>query len=327
MEFRTKINIPDPAIRIDHRSRLMLFGSCFAESIGTLLRNNKFDVTVNPFGILYNPASISQVINRILDKQPVEESELFAHSGLYHSFLHHGDFSSANKDECLLSINKSFGEAVKNIQDTDFLFITFGTAHVFEEINSGQIVANCHKLPAANFKRYRLSVDDIAESWSRLIQRLLKMNPNLNLIFTVSPIRHLKDGLHENQLSKSTLLLAIDKLQSRYENIRYFPSYEILIDDLRDYRFYAGDMLHPNSIAIEYIWELFCTTYFSGQTLSVTEEWKSIRNAIDHKPFNRESVEHKQFLRQTLLKLNSFQDKYPYLDCSKEKIILEDQLL
>lgn len=188
------------------------------------------------------------------------------------------------------------------------------------------VVGNCHKLPASDFDRYRLSVDDIAGDWESLIGELKQINPALQIIFTVSPIRHMKDGAHENQLSKSVLLLAIDKLREKTDGLHYFPSYEIVLDELRDYRFYNDDMTHPNTMAIKYIWERFSDTYFSAEAHPVMEEWNKIYLALNHRPFNAETDEYKHFLRQTLLKIKAFNEKYPYICCSAEASELESRL-
>jgi len=304
----------------------MLFGSCFAENIGSLLDSNKFDVNINPFGILYNPSSIAKALYRLLVKKTFTDDDVFLHNGLYHSFLHHGDFSKADKAECLHRINNACQKASDDLQQADTLLITFGTAYVFKHIASESVVSNCHKLPASNFDRYRLSVEDIVNEWSDLINRLKQDNPQLNILFTVSPIRHWKDGAHDNQLSKAILLLAIDELQKKHGNIFYFPSYELLLDELRDYRFYAEDMIHPNDVAVKYIWESFSDTFFDDETMSVMKLWNNISQAINHRPFNAENEMHKEFLRQTLLKLEAFQQKYPYFRCEKEKLSLKDRL-
>jgi len=327
MEFRTIVNIADSTLRIDYHSQLMLLGSCFAQSIGKYLCDNKFNVIVNPFGILYNPASIAKVLLRLHNKIHFTQEELFLHDGLCHSFLHHGDFSNPIKEECLANINQEYEKAAANLFQTDTLIITFGTAYVFENRKTSEVVANCHKLPASQFSRSRLTVKQIVTEWTELIRVLRSDNPDLNLLFTVSPIRHWKDGAHENQLSKATLLLAIDEICRNHNNIYYFPSYELMLDDLRDYRFYAEDMIHPNDTAVKYIWDAFKDTFFDSQTENIIKEWQHIKLAVSHRPFNPDTAEHKQFLRQTLLKLDAFCEKYPYFDCSKEKDILKDQLL
>lgn len=301
-----------------------MIGSCFIENMGRLFIENKFNVNLNPFGILYNPLSISQALKALVDKREFTDTDIFEYRGLYHSFMHHGSFSKAEKDECLQGINRAVKEASNYLRSTDVLFITFGTAYVFRSKVEGIVVGNCHKLPPAGFDRYRLSVDDIVNEWEQLIKELREVNPLLQIIFTVSPIRHMRDGAHENQLSKSTLLLATDRICNSAEGMHYFPSYEIVLDELRDYRFYNEDMIHPNTVAIKYIWERLSDTYFDKEVHPVIEEWRKLYQALNHRPISKDSDEYKYFLRQTLLKLKAFNEKYPYICCEDEISGLEN---
>ncbi|MDR2954910.1 MAG: GSCFA domain-containing protein [Prevotella sp.] len=326
MEFRTKIDTLKSELQISHKSRILMFGSCFIENIGKLLRDNKFNVNLNPFGVLYNPSSISSAIRMLIDEKVFGEDDLFEYKELYHSFHHHSLFSDISKERTLEKINSRMTKAVEDIRTADVLIITFGTAYVFQSKESGAVVGNCHKLPASHYNRYRLSVDAIVDDWTQLLSDLKEINPTLKFVFTVSPIRHLKDGAHDNQLSKATLLLAVDRLSQLYPDMVYFPSYEIVLDDLRDYRFYNEDMLHPNHIAIKYIWEVFSDVFFDKNTIEIINEWNKIASAINHKPFNAQSDDYKEFLRQTLLKLKSFNKKYPYICCEEEMNNLESKL-
>ncbi len=326
MEFRTKVEILNSYIRISHRSRLLMLGSCFIENIGKQLIDNKFDVDLNPFGILYNPASIARSLQILLDNYQFTEKDVFQYKGLYNSFLHHGLFSHADKEEALSHINKRIDKASEYLENADFLIITFGTSYIFRHKKSNTVVSNCHKLPAASFERYMLSVTEIADEWISLIGKMQGLNPALKIIFTVSPIRHMKDGAHDNQLSKSTLLLAVDKICKSAENCYYFPSYEIVMDELRDYRFYNEDMVHPSPIAVKYIWERFCEAYTDESTQEIMREWRKIQQSLDHRPLNTQSDDYKHFLRQTLLKLKAFADKYPYICCNEEISVLESKL-
>lgn len=303
-----------------------MLGSCFIENIGKLLTDNKFDVNLNPFGVLYNPQSLSQAIRLLIENRKFTDKDIFEYKGLYHSFYHHGSFSSIDKVNCLTGINKQLEKASGDLLQADVLFVTFGTAYVFKSKEIDMVVGNCHKLPASYFDRYRLNVDEITDDWEELIKKLRQFNPKLKILFTVSPIRHLKDGAHDNQLSKSTLLLAIDKLQQSVSDTYYFPSYEIVLDELRDYRFYNDDMVHPNDTAIKYIWERFAEIYLSTESISIINEWRKIFLALNHRPLNEQSEEYKLFLRQTLLKLKAFNEKYPYICCSNEISCLENKL-
>lgn len=326
MEFRTKIDIPASETPITHRSRILMFGSCFIENMGKLLIDNKFNVNLNPFGILYNPQSISQAIRFLLTGKRFTEEDIYEYKGAFHSPWHHGAFSDTDKDRCLNKINNSLDKAENDLKNADILIITFGTSYVFRSKDTGVVVGNCHKLPANHFDRYRLDIDTITQYWNKLIKELKEVNPSLRILFTVSPIRHLKDGAHDNQLSKSTLLLAIDKLIQTNPDTSYFPSYEIVLDELRDYRFYKEDMTHPSATAIKYIWERFSETYFDEKTLKAMNEWQKIFLAIRHKPSNAQSDEYKDFLRQTLLKLEAFNKKYPYICCKEELSNLQSTL-
>lgn len=326
MEFRKVIDIPKSELLIGYEDKLMLFGSCFAENIGSRLLANKFDVDVNPFGVLYNPLSIKQAIELLLDEREFSSNDLFFDKGLYHSFFHHSSFSTVSSGEMLRDINESCIKSSQQLRSANILLVTFGTSYVFREKETGSIVANCHKLPASHFDRFRLSVHEIVESWNELIVRLRQENPSVQILFTVSPIRHWKDGAHGNQLSKSILLLAIEELMQAHEGIFYFPSYELLLDELRDYRFYSEDMIHPNNMAVEYIWERFEETFFGDITLALIKEWAKISKAISHRPFNENTEEHKDFLRQTLLKLKNLRKKYPYFDSNLEEQSLEKRI-
>ncbi|WP_165042405.1 GSCFA domain-containing protein [Dysgonomonas sp. ZJ709] len=326
MDFRTKVEIQSSDLDITHHNRLVMLGSCFIESIGEMLENSKFTVNLNPFGILYNPQSISQALHILIDGKPFAKEDIFEYKGLFHSYHHHSRFSNTDKDECLAKINQSLKFGSDDLKKADILFITFGTAYVYKSKELDLIVSNCHKLPATQFDHYRLDVDTIVNDWNNLINELQTINPKLKILFTVSPIRHFKDGAHENQLSKSTLLLAVDEICKQNKNTDYFPSYEIVLDELRDYRFYNEDMIHPNTTAIKYIWERFSETYFSKETHSIINEWLKINSAIQHRPFNENSPEHKHFLKQTLLRLNEFNKKYPYICSDKEVSNLEARI-
>lgn len=325
MDFRTKIDISQSNIDVNHKDQLMIFGSCFAENIGELLKQNKFSININPFGILYNPESIRQAIEIVISEKQFTGDDLFQHGGLYNSFYHHSRFSNQDRDQCIHQINENIKQAHDDLSQTKILFITFGTSYVYQLKETGLIVGNCHKIPANKFDRYKLKTEQITSEWDILIKKLKSVSPDIQTIFTVSPIRHFKDGAHENQLSKSTLLLAVDELCSVNTNTSYFPSYEIVLDELRDYRFYNDDMIHPNNTAIKYIWEKFGETYFSDSTRQIINEWKKLQTAIQHRPFNPNTDEHKHFLKQTLLRLKSFKNKYPYICCCKEEESLAHQ--
>lgn len=326
MDFRTKVDIPRSDLNVSHKSRLLMMGSCFIENMGKMFVDNKFNVNLNPFGVLYNPKSIAQGLRLLIDRKKFSENDIFEHKGLYHSFYHHSSFSDINKEKCLDNINGKLSMSSSDLRQADVLFITFGTAYVYQSKEQGIVVGNCHKLPASDFDRYRLSVDEIVQEWSVLIKDLKSINSSLKIVFTVSPIRHFKDGAHENQLSKSILLLAMDELMRSNPGLYYFPSYEIVLDELRDYRFYNEDMIHPSPMAISYIWERLSETYFAEEVSLIIEEWRKIYLALNHRPFNSDTDEYKHFLRQTMLKLKTFNNKYPYICCEDEISALESRI-
>lgn len=326
MEFTTKVDIPHSPMTISHHDRVMMMGSCFAENVGEKLIRAKFQINLNPFGILYNPLSISQSLNRLIENRPFAEDELVEDNGLYHSFWHHSRFSSDDKEDALRKINEAFAEAHNCLKQTNILLVTFGTAYVYRLCANKMVVGNCHKFPAADFERFRLSVSDIVSEWNPLLGKLKAINPNIKILFTVSPIRHFKDGAHDNQLSKATLLLAAEELKKQHETIAYFPSYEIMMDELRDYRFYAEDMVHPSDVAVQYIYERFAETYFSSDTMKVIKEWDKIAAAIAHRPFDEKGADYKHFLSLTLNKVALFKEKYPYICCSEEEKLLTNRL-
>ncbi len=320
MNLQTPVILQKASFDISHRSTILLFGSCFSENIGLKLIESKFSVNVNPFGVLYNPFSISRAINRLLDKRAFSTEDFVQHNNSYHSFMHHGSFSNPNLNDALSDINKEFALASTQLEDADYLLITFGTAYVFRWKATSEIVGNCHKIPANLFVRERLTIDEITTTWKKLIERLLVSNPNLKILFTVSPIRHFKDGAHNNQLSKSILHLSIDNLMEQFPaNAFYFPAYEIMIDELRDYRFYTDDMLHPSQLAQNYIWKRFGECYFSKQTDSIIGEWQRIHQSLLHRPNNAFSEEYQKFLDRTIDAVKAFQEKYPFIPCHSEK--------
>ena len=254
MNFQTSVELPAGMPPVSHADRILLMGSCFAENIGRQLMDAGFQLDLNPFGILYNPLSVSSALREIMGHKEYTSQDLFAYKDLWHSPMHHGSFSAFTPEETLHTINARLHHAHQRLPELNWLMVTLGTAYVYKQKESGQVVANCHQLPENHFLRYRLTVEEIVEDYTALITGMAACNPELKWLFTVSPIRHIRDGMHANQLSKSTLLLAIDRLQQLFpERVFYFPSYEIILDELRDYRFYADDMLHPSPLAIRYL--------------------------------------------------------------------------
>ena len=321
MDFRTIVELPKKQAIIHHCDKILLMGSCFAEGIGKMFIDDKFVCTSNPYGVLYNPLSIECALKELLQRKfyTIKDPALVKYNG-WHSLHHHGSFSALALEDCVKNINSGLEQTYQNFFQTKILFITWGTAWVYRWQQSGEIVANCHKIPSSFFVRERLDVDTIVNSYSKLITQLLeKVNPELKVIFTVSPVRHMKDGFHENQLSKSILLLAIEALQKSFdEQVFYFPSYEIMMDELRDYRFYADDMLHPSLLAQNFIWQRLAEYYFSDECHMIIKKWDEIKKGLAHKPFHPESAEYKAFLCQIVLKINQLKEKYPYFEVKNE---------
>lgn len=313
---------------MDYSKSMMFFGSCFSENIGQKLLDLKFDVDLNPFGILYNPISIANGLKILLENKIFTESDLFQDQGLWNSFYHHSRFSDVDSQAALEKINSRMALSGKFLQNADLLIITFGTSWVYELKETGQVVTNCHKVPSSHFNRFRLAVSEITEVFSELMAEIGRFNPNLKVVFTVSPIRHWKDGAVENQVSKATLILAIDHLLKGPENrnIAYFPSYELMMDELRDYRFYAEDMQHLNVVATDYIFERFSKAMLSNSSLEIAKEVVKIRKSMLHRPVNPASVEYEKFLLYNLEEINKLTINFPYLNFINEKKHFEHDL-
>ncbi len=324
-KFRTEVNIDRVTQRIRYNSNLLFIGSCFATSIGEYFANNSFNCQVNPFGVLYNPLSIANSLNRLIRAKMFDEGEIHHQNGNFHSFFHHSSFNNPDKSLFLEQVNQSFKDGVNFLRKTNFLFITFGTAWVYEYKDTGEVVSNCHKYPASSFNRRILSSAEIAEEYVRLIKSVKAINPDLRIIFTVSPVRHWKDGPHSNQISKASLILAIEQLNQLFDNTSYFPAYELLLDDLRDYRFYKDDMLHPSAMAIQYIRTKFISSFFNNEASSFQQAIEKLKKASEHRPFNMASEAHQKFVFKHIEKVNKLQDKYPDVDLSRLKQKFEDQ--
>jgi len=311
MSFRTKIPIKQFLFDIEYKSKLLFIGSCFSDNISQKLINSGFSVIGNPFGVLYNPLSIKNVFKILLEKKVFSEDDLVQNQGLYHSFSHHGSFSRDTKQETLVQINTSIEENLELLKTTEIVFITFGTAYVYRDLNSQQIVSNCHKIPAKEFDHFRLTVEEIVQEYKSLLPKLKAQNPNIRIVFTVSPVRHWKDGAHENQLSKAILHLAITELQKQFDFVHYFPSYELVMDDLRDYRFYTDDMIHINSQAVDYIYKYFKASFFSEETVKLEKQVLKLKQALKHRPFNPNTKEHIAFVEKTRVKIERLKKDYP----------------
>ena len=316
MEFRTVIDMPEYPFRIGYGQSGLLLGSCFAASVGERLVRMKMPVTVNPFGTLYNPASVAQGLEILEKGVAADERLLREHDGLWFAFSHSGSFASPDREEALSGLNASVETGCRALAAADYLVLTFGTAWVYALAETGEIVGNCHKLPASAFRRRRLEAEEIVSRLEPLLERPLYRRKQI--VLTVSPIRHLKDGLAENQLSKATLLVAAHRLAERFEHVHYFPSYEILLDDLRDYRFYERDMVHPSAVAVDYVWECFCGACVDKEALGLFKSVEKIRAAREHRPFRPDTPRHREFKKAVLAEIAGIRSRYPSLDFTEE---------
>ena len=314
MKLITEVKLPEYSFRIDHRSSSLFMGSCFTENIGSLLERSMFPVCINPFGVTYNPASVARQLKALMLKEAYLPEDLEQYDGRWFSFDHYTGFSSPDQQKCLDGINHAFLNAKKELKQAHLLVITWGTSWVYKYKQTGSEVCNCHKIPATEFSRTRLSVKEIIKRYNNLLPQLFSHNPELKILFTVSPVRHWKDGAHGNQLSKASLLLAAESLEQQYpEKIFYFPSYEITMDEMRDYRYYADDMLHLNSLGIRYIWEKFLRVLISGESQQIMNDLESLIRMEEHRSLDAGGEAHKHTLQKQDEKRMVLQKKYPFL--------------
>ena len=314
MKLQTKIPLKRATRnQIDYQSNLLLLGSCFSENIGDKLRYFKFQSTQNPFGILFHPKAIENLITNAINKKAYSSDDLMYQNEVWHSFDAHSSLSSANESVLLSKINSAISLTSKKLEEASHILITLGTSWVYRFIETDTIVANCHKIPQKKFLKELLTVAEITESLEAIIVLLKSVNKNVSITFTVSPVRHLKDGFIENTQSKSHLIAAIHTLVNK-QDVSYFPSYEIMMDELRDYRFYAEDMIHPNKTAINYIWRKFIDTWFSEETKSIMKEIDEIQKGLLHRPFHEDSKLHQQFLLKLEQKKSSLQERLPFIN-------------
>ena len=312
MNFRTTLQLPPAPKKITYYTPIVSIGSCFAQNIATRFAYYKFPITANPFGVLFHPIAIQKVIQRALAQQPYTPEDFFLHNELWHSFSLHSDISKPELQETISFANTQQNKLYQALKEAQFFFITFGTAWVYIYNSTDRIVANCHKLPQQHFFKRLLSIEEIGESLTRIAQLLKQINPSMQLVITISPVRHIKDGFLENQVSKSQLFSALYPLITS-GHYTYFPAYELLLDELRDYRFYANDMVHPSEMAINYIWERLVASYIDTATQMDMKQVESIQKALLHRPFNPDTEKHQQFLIQLQQKMEVFTMKYPHI--------------
>ncbi|MFI3239245.1 MAG: GSCFA domain-containing protein [Bacteroidales bacterium] len=313
MKFRTELTLP--VIKkgtITHESKIIMLGSCFSDNIGKRFSDSMFDIVINPFGTIFNPASISRGIEILLNAKQFCADDLFMHNGVWNSFYFYSRYSGVNQQSVLDGINRSITIGSEQIKGADIIFVTLGTAYIY--LYNGEVVSNCHKLPNNQFERRMLTVSEIVETLSTMVRSIHTVNSKAKIIFTVSPIRHIADGLADNSLSKSTLRVAIAELNALHPELcSYFPAYEIVNDDLRDYRFYASDMIHPNDMAIDYIWEKLTEYYIDNNSIESMKRCSKLLKRINHKPMTDNEELIAKFFDETAIEIEKIKQQLPYM--------------
>ena len=314
MNFTTKIPITQNANPIDYNSKIVSFGSCFAENMGDKLLYYKFQTQVNPFGIIFNPFSIEKLIERVVLQRYFTKDDIFFFNERWHCYEVHSELSDADSEVFLSKLNQILSDTQKQLQQATHIIITYGTSWVYRHIETNAIVANCHKVPQKQFSKELLSIDSTQKSIQNTVSLIATLNPKCNFIFTVSPVRHLKDGFVENQVSKAHLIAAIyATTNTKQQTLNYFPSYEIMMDELRDYRFYADDMMHPSPMAIDYIWERFAATQIDANAIATMELVQTIQKGLAHRPFNPNSESHQKFEANLKEKIATLEAQYSFM--------------
>lgn len=314
MEFQTKIPLePQAHHLIDYHSKLLLLGSCFAENIGEKLSYFKFQASINPYGILFHPLAIENLIVNAINEKTYDQDDIFLMNDLWQCFDAHSKLNHQTKDGLLEALNKSVKAMHRSLVEGSHIMITLGTAWTYRHIESDKVVANCHKVPQKRFLKELLTVDAISESLNVILSLIKDVNPKAKVLFTLSPVRHLKDGFIENNQSKAHLLAAVHDVVDPRQGSYYFPSYEIQMDELRDYRFYAEDMIHPNKVAIDYIWKRFTEVWISPASKSTMQVVDTIQKGLQHKAFHPESDQHLKFLTELTDSKNRLIEQFPHM--------------
>ena len=332
MDFMINIDLKKPSKQINYKDKILLIGSCFTEHIGNSLEELKFSVLQNPNGILFDPLSVSQSLVSYIQNKQYNEKDFFQLNEVWHSWKHHSRFSNTNLEEAVRIINESQQQAHQFLKEADWIIITLGSSFSYQLTKlaeavkvspfggdlEGAGVANCHRAPAQWFHKHLMTIDEIISNLDNSFEQLFQFNPNLNIIFTVSPVRHIRDGVVDNNRSKARLIEAVHHLVNKYEKLNYFPAYEMVIDVLRDYRFYDTDLVHPNYMATEFVLEKFAESFIDEPTQSLMQEVKSIMIARKHKAFQPDTMAHKQFLKTFFEKTKTLKEKYSFLDLNEE---------
>ena len=313
MKLQTKIPIESETPKIDYDSKILLLGSCFVESIGGKLDYVKFQTLQNPFGILFNPIVIERIIERALESDFFTESDIFFKNERWYCFEMHSSVCATNKIDFLSLINNKLNELREYLITASHIVLTFGTSWVYRFLKTKKIVANCFKIPQKEFQKDLLSIEEIKTSYNNIVTQILSRNPDTQIITTISPVRHVRDGIIENNRSKAHLITVLQQLVSKEKKVSYFPSYELMLDELRDYRFYKEDMIHPNDTAIKIIWEFFKKTWISKKTESIQKSIRTIRSGLDHQPFDPTSKQHQLFLQDLKEKMNQVEKEFSHI--------------
>ena len=325
MQFRTTFQIQSSDFKLNHQHKILTIGSCFSDEIGKRLTDLKFDGLINPFGVIFNSHSIQNLIERSIQKKYFTTADVHQNGEEFFCFDVHSSFNALTKEAVLEELNLTLDQVHDYILSCDVLMITLGTSWIYEWKTSNQVVANCHKVDAKQFEKRLLTTEENLKSLELIVSDLKKINPTIRIITTVSPVRHTKDGMIENNVSKARLLDALYQLSLQDNHVEYFPSYELVLDDLRDYRFFKEDLIHPSKQAVDYIWERFSETYFEQSTQTIIQKINKVISAINHRPFNEESDNHQQFLVKTIALMNEL-EKGNQLDFSAEKELLKSKI-
>src|SRR5580765_331160 len=332
MDFMINIDLKKPSRQIHYKDKILLIGSCFTEHIGNSLEELKFSVLQNPNGILFDPLSVSQSLASYIQNKQYNEKDFFQLNEVWHSWKHHSRFSNTNLEEAVRIINESQRQAHQFLKEADWIIITLGSSFSYQLTKLAEAVkvrslggdlreagvANCHRAPAQWFHKHLMTIDEIISNLDNSFEQLFQFNSNLNIIFTVSPVRHIRDGVVDNNRSKARLIEAVHHLVNKYEKLNYFPAYELVIDVLRDYRFYDTDLVHPNYMATDFVLEKFAESFIDESTQRLMQEVKSIMIARKHKAFQPDTMAHKQFLKTYLEKTKVLKEKYSFLDLNEE---------
>jgi len=329
MDFMVNIDLRKPARQINYEDKILLIGSCFTEHIGNSLEELKFSVLQNPNGILFDPRSVSQSLVSYIENKQYNEKDFFQLNEIWHSWRHHSRFSNTNLNEAVRIVNTSQQQAHQFLKEADWIIVTLGSSFSYrlteqsanargDPKEAGPGVANCHRAPAQWFNKDMMTIDEIILNLDEALQQLFQLNPGLNIIFTVSPVRHIRDGVVDNNRSKARLIEVVHQLVNKYDNLNYFPAYELIIDVLRDYRFFDTDLVHPNYMATEFVLEKFAASFIDEPTQKLMQEIKSLVTARKHKAFQPDTTAHQQFLRTYFEKAKMLKEKYSFLDLDEE---------